>query len=304
MMSKELKEETNFSMKNGDALPHNSKDHARYQAMGWPSETKTNKGEMGRIYGIAFNKDDTWAVTDYSNNCVYRYNADNSLSQRFGTKGKGNGQFYHPSGIAFGSDNSLYVAEIKNNRVQKFDAKGKYLLQFGSKGCEQLRQPTGITVQEDKVYVADTVNARIAVFQSNGTFCGSIGTTHLSQPHDVVISDDHLFVADVGHRCVYKFTLDGQCVDKFGDPGMNWGQLNQPRSLAIDADGYMFVTDTYNQRVSIFDGNGECVHIFGSCGSKVNQFCCPQGVAISPKGGLFVCDHRNQRIQIFPTTCS
>ena len=268
--------------------------------MGWPSETKTNKGEMGRVYSIAFDKDGTWATTDYSNNCMYKYNDDDSLSQRFGTKGKGNGQFEHPSGIAFGSDGSLYVAEIKNNRVQKFDVKGKYLLQFGSRGCGQLRQPTGIAVHEDRVHVADTGNSRIAVFQNNGTFCGTIGTSYLSQPHDVAISD-HLFVADVGHHCVYKFTIDGHYVDKFGDPGMNWGQLCQPRSLAIDSEGYIFVADTYNQRVSIFDGDGKCVHIFGSCGSKVSQLCCPQGVAISPKGGLYVCDHRNQRIQIFPT---
>ncbi|XP_065917708.1 E3 ubiquitin-protein ligase TRIM71-like [Dysidea avara] len=303
MMSKELKETTNLNKKHANILPNNSKDHARYLTMGWPSETKTNKGEMGRVYSITFDKDGTWATTDYSNNCVYKYNDDNSLSQRFGAKGKGNGQFENPSGIAFGSDGSLYVAEIKNNRVQKFDIKGKYLLQFGSRGCGQLRQPTGIAVHEDRVYVADTGNSRIAVFQNNGTFCGTIGTSYLSQPHDVAISD-HLFVADVGHRCVYKFTIDGHYVDKFGDPGMNWGQLCQPRSLAIDAEGYIFVADTYNQRVSIFDGDGECVHIFGSCGSKVSQFCCPQGVAISPKGGLYVCDHRNQRIQIFPTTCS
>ena len=258
---------------------------------------------MGRVYSIAFDKDGTWATTDYSNNCVHKYNDDDSLSQRFGTKGKGNGQFEHPSGIAFGSDGSLYVAEIKNNRVQNFDVKGKYLLQFGSRGRGQLRQPTGIAVHEDRVYVADTGNSRIAVFQNNGTFCGTIGTSYLSQPHDVAISD-HLFVADVSHRCVYKFTLDGHYVDKFDDPGMNWGQLCQPRSLAIDPEGYIFVADTYNQRVSIFDGDGKCVHIFGSCGSKVSQFYCPQGVAISPKGGLYVCDHRNQRIQIFPTTCS
>ena len=94
---------------------------------------------MGHVYSIAFDKDGTWATTDYSNNCVYKYNDDDSLSQRFGTKGKGNGQFEHPSGIAFGSDGSPYVAEIKNNRVQKFDIKGKYLLQFGSRGCGQLR---------------------------------------------------------------------------------------------------------------------------------------------------------------------
>ena len=79
-----------------------------------------------------------------------------------------------------------------------------YLLQFGSNGASdgQLSSPVGVTVHSEKVYVADSGNKRISVFQINGKFCISFGSDQLSGPHDVAVSaDNHLLVADYNSSC-------------------------------------------------------------------------------------------------------
>jgi NHL repeat len=51
--------------------------------------------------------------------------------------------------------------------VQIFDATGRLLLAFGESGAAegQFWLPTGITIADDMVYVADSANRRVQVFE-------------------------------------------------------------------------------------------------------------------------------------------
>jgi DNA-binding beta-propeller fold protein YncE len=62
-------------------------------------------------------------------------NSDGEFVTKWGTLGKGDGQFSSPGDIA--SDPSvefIYVMDIDNNRVQKFDKNGKFIMEWGSLG--------------------------------------------------------------------------------------------------------------------------------------------------------------------------
>ncbi|XP_065914907.1 tripartite motif-containing protein 2-like isoform X1 [Dysidea avara] len=270
-----------------------------------PSKVVNGGRKMSHPRDIAFGKDGVWAVvghTNHSNYCVYIFDSQDKLTNKFGSDGKTNGQLCNPQGITFDSNNHLYVADNGNQRVQKFDINGDYLLQFGKSDSSQIFSPFGITVYNDKVFVADHYHSHISVFLCNGQFSNTFGSGHLKLPHDVAVTNNNqILVANWDHHCISIFTLDGNYVNKIGTHacGSDRGQLNYPTSLSVNLNGFVFVAEYGNHRVSIFDKDGIFIHCFGSSGSSAGQFSNPCGIACSPNGGVYVCDYDNKRIQIF-----
>ena len=65
---------------------------------------------MREPWGIEFGRDGRWAMTDYTNHCVWMFDRDDQLVRKFGSYGTANGQFGRPLGVAF---------DHNNHRVQK-----------------------------------------------------------------------------------------------------------------------------------------------------------------------------------------
>ena len=144
--------------------------------------------------------------------------------------------FNAPRGLAVAADGSFFVADSRNNLIVHFDKDGMFLNSWGSPSGKMdinspdgtFNEPWGVAVGADgKVYVADTWNHRIQVFNPDGSFVTKWGS----------------------------FTVNGQ-VDGF------WG----PRGIAIDQSNHVYVTDTGKQRVVVFDSNGNYLTQFGSRG--------------------------------------
>jgi len=278
-----------------------------YKTIDKPIKIVNDSWTMGCPFAIAFGKDGVWAVTncntDLTCHCVYVFDSQDKLLSKFGSHGSSNGQFKYPKGLAFDADNHLYVSDENNHRVQKFNINGVYLLQFGHEGLEnfqinspgQLCNPFGITVHNDRLYIAEYSNHHISVFQLNGQFCCTIGSGQLNKPYDVTVSaNGRLLVADNGNKCISSFTLDGTYVGRF-----NKGQLSGPVGLTTDMHGFVLVSEYGNHRVTVFDKDGVFVCCFGSSGNENGQFSYPRGIAISPNGNIHVADRDNKRVQIF-----
>jgi prepilin-type N-terminal cleavage/methylation domain-containing protein len=123
----------------------------------------------------------------------------NNASSCTCTFGSGNGQFENPSGIAVDASGNIWVLENYIGRVQEFNSKGTWLQTIGGdKGdgthtCTQCNSISscscyngGLNGQfdnanfmsldaSDNVYVSDTGNNRVQVFNSGGTWLMSIG---------------------------------------------------------------------------------------------------------------------------------
>ena len=277
-----------------------------YSTVSKPSKIVDNNGSMGQPWGIAFNQNGWWAVTDTSKHCVYLFDEQDELVNKFGSRGSSNGRFHCPYGVAFDADDNMYVADGGNHRVQKFDTIGGYLLQFGSKGCTdgQLTNPHGIAIHDDKVYVADCNNHRISVLQKDtGKFYLTIGKDHLDTPYDLSVNtNDLLLVLDHDQHSIFSFTLNGCLVHKFGSKGKYWGRLKNPSNLFTDLNGFVLVADSGNHCTSIYDKDGNCIYCIGSIvGSLPGEFNCPRGVALSSNGSIYINDSANKRIQVFST---
>lgn len=175
----------------------------------------------------------------------------------------------------------------------------------------QLKQPRDAAVgPEGRIYVADTGNHRIQVFNPDGSFAfgwGSFGEGdgQFNEPWGIAASADRIYVVDTWNHRLQVFTPDGQFLSKWGAFVSTDGQLGQqgvfwgPRAVAIDGNGNLLVTDTGNKRVQVFDPEGNPITQFGGAGLEPSYLDEPVGVAVGADGSIYVADAWNTRIQKF-----
>ena len=188
-------------------------------------------------------------------------------------------------------------------------------------GDDQLFAPRNVAVSGDgRIYVLDSGNQRIQVFDATGQLLDSWGGPGAGNgefnaegqgPWGLAIDDNFVYVADTWNHRVQKFTLDGQFVGSYGRPGntvddpngQGLGLFFGPRDVAIVNDDRVLVTDTGHHRVQIMDAQGNFIGQLGAgndqFGSALGQFYEPVGVATGPDGFVYVADTWNGRIQQF-----
>jgi DNA-binding beta-propeller fold protein YncE len=169
--------------------------------------------------------------------------------------------FNRPTDVAWDSAGNIFVADgIGNGRVAKFNSKGVFIKSWGSKGNGpgQFGAARAIAVDaQGNVYVADSTNKRIEVFDNNGTFktqYTNVGTpTALCMtpgPNQVLYSsnsnppDDF----DVAGE-IYKMKLDGTVVGKFGKAGKLPKEFGTVNAIDCRSENNLLVGEVANMRV-------------------------------------------------------
>lgn len=196
---------------------------------------------------------------------VLVYDRYGSLLQQVGPgiQGEEPGWFVYPTDCVLDRDGNFYVSDYGNtDRIQVFDPEGKWLRQWGGHGYEQgefLRPRALAMSREDHLYVADSCNHRIQVFDTQGNllqiFGGKRGVQpgEMAFPYDVAVAPDgSVYACEYGNSRVQKFAPDGRSVGIWGGQGRGPGQLNNPWALALDSQGAISVIDSLNHRIQRF----------------------------------------------------
>lgn len=167
-----------------------------------------------------------------------------------------------------------------------------------------LNKPMGVSVAPNgDIYVADSGNAQIQVFNSAGKWARRFGRYGQDKgqfdfPIDVLFRNGKVYVADLKNSRIQVFSPEGQWLgvipDRARDPDLKVG----PLSLATDAKGYLYVT-TVNHEVMIFDDKDRFVRKFGHGGEGDGELGYPNGIAVAEDGTIWVADSNNGRIQMF-----
>ena len=84
-------------------------------------------------------------VSDAGNSCIKVFDQSGTFLNKFGTRGKQDGQFKYPCGMLVDRYSNLLVCDCINNRVQQFTLDGR----FTGKTITPLPDPTGIATAPD-----------------------------------------------------------------------------------------------------------------------------------------------------------
>lgn len=159
-------------------------------------------------------------------------------------------------GIAVSDIGEIIVTDTDIDQVFQIDTYSLAERSYGGQGfgAGRVRLPSGVAAG-DRVYVCDTENDRIVVFDRFGGFEGSLGEGSLSGPRGVCLGVSRsLFVADTGHNRVLVFDLETEeVVQNIGgpDPGDGQGSFRDPSAVGVQGD-LLYVADTGNHRIQKF----------------------------------------------------
>jgi DNA-binding beta-propeller fold protein YncE len=221
------------------------------------------QARFGLITGLAFDDADRLFVSDSELNRVLVFDAQLKVE---GTISAG---MASPAGVAVDNENRfLYVCDTQLDQVLVYDADPPYKLlrKMGTGGKQHtlttpgdFSRPTNVAVDADgNVFVSDTFNDRVEVFDAEGQFIRAFGKPgdgpgYFARPKGIAVdSDGHVWVADSVQDRVQVFTAEGQLLMWMGGHGLLPGQFTSLSGITIDRKSRVFTSEQFVGRVQMF----------------------------------------------------
>ncbi len=261
------------------------------------------------LRGIDSAPDGSIYTTDTANHKIWHLDANGTILGSIGSYGVENGQFIEPWDVAIDENGYIYVADTWNHRIQKFDQQGNFVISWGTlaqivtlndpAGNGVFYGPRGIAYNgQGELFVADTGNKRIQVFDINGDFLREFGgfgddAGFLDEPVGIDIDPDGLVaVADTWNLRVQFFTQEGVYIRLWSVPV--WDKANPDEKPFVTVDRYLvFVSDAVRRRILVFNMVGDYQWALGADAGAEISF--PQGLLIV-RDVLWVADAHEGRI--------
>ncbi len=128
------------------------------------------EGEFSFPTAVALAPDGTVLVVDALNFRIVRLSADGAPVASFGARGAEDGELARPKGIAVDGEGRVYVSDAQRDLVLVFRQDGAFEYSLGGTGTSPgwFTHPAGLAVAGGRLYVADSHNRRIQVFEILG----------------------------------------------------------------------------------------------------------------------------------------
>jgi sugar lactone lactonase YvrE len=215
-----------------------------------------------RIIGLAMDDGDRLFVADPGLHHVLVFDSTHKATDVI-TEG-----LVEPGSLAIDRENRLlYVSDVNLDQVLVYDADSFTLKRkMGTTGKNHeltspgdFARPTGLAVDpEGNLYVCDTLNDRIEVFDADGKFISTYGKNgdgpgDFARPKGVAIDGDgHIWVADGVQDRVQVFNSQWKLLIGFGGHGLLPGQFQGLVGITIDKNNRVFTSEIYPGRVQQF----------------------------------------------------
>ena len=217
-------------------------------------------GTLRTPIGVAVDAKGKIFVSDSAAQRVYAFDEKGKAVMILGQAQKD--ELGNPSGLAIDlATNRLYVANAKLHHIKVYDTdSGKFLFDIGGRGTDKgrLNFPTNIFIRHGKLYVSDTGNFRIQLFDLDGKFIkafGQVGDRYgeFARPKGIgADSEGHIYVTDAAFDNFQIFDEQGRLLLFVGSKGTDDGYFWIPAGLHVDEKDRIYVADQYNNRIQIF----------------------------------------------------
>ncbi len=221
------------------------------------------EAHFGWINGLAIDDDDRLFVSDGKMRRVLIFNAKHEMEGQI-TEG-----LVDPVGVALDTNNRfLYVVDTQQDQVLVYDADTlKLLRRMGTGGKNHylttpgdFAAPQDVAVDSDgNVYVTDTLNNRVEIFDADGNFISTFGKNGdgpgtFTRPKGIAVdADGHIWVADEVQDRLQVFNRKGQLLTYVGTGhGELPGQFKALVGVAIDKQNRVITSEQYPGRVQVF----------------------------------------------------
>ncbi|HVO82441.1 MAG TPA: 6-bladed beta-propeller [Terriglobales bacterium] len=217
---------------------------------------------FGLINGVAIDDGDRLFVSDGKLHRVLIFDPNHKVQGQI-TEG-----LVDPVGLAIDNENRfLYVVDTQQDQVIVYDADTlKLLRRIGTGGKDHwltdpgdFAAPSNVALDKDgNVYVTDTLNNRVEIFDADGNFISWFGKHgdgpgYFARPKGIAIDcDGHIWVADEMQDRVQVFDRQGQLLAFFGGHGNYPGTFAALTGIAIDKQNRVFTTEQYPGRMQMF----------------------------------------------------
>jgi DNA-binding beta-propeller fold protein YncE len=283
-----------------------------------------NAGALRQPLGLAIGDNGVLYVaeSEESTSRISMFDLDGTYLGNFGQLGAAqtDGAFFaRPHSVAVAPNGDIVVVDTWNYRVRVFDGETKEMLAIwgqpltageaaGREPLDGFWGPRDVVADAaGDIYVSDTGNKRIRVYDRDGNYVRDIGSAgtgdgQLNEPAGLAIAGNRLYVADTWNRRIAIFNLDGSFVKNVPVRGWYEEQGNRPYLAVDEARNLLYVTDPDAGRIMVHNLEGECLGSFGQ-GTDSNpdatQFRTVGGLAIDANGNLYASDLGAGRIVRF-----
>jgi DNA-binding beta-propeller fold protein YncE len=212
--------------------------------------------------GVAIDARDRLFVSDSYFHQITLFGPEGEVVAVFGSN-----ELQRPGGIAIDNTSKrLYVADSKANNIAVFDSESLRLIGHvgaadtpGEQEKGRFSCPTNVAVSRTgEIYVTDTWNSRVQVFDGTGKFMREFGghgvvPGSFVRPKGVAVDvDGHVYVADAEFNNFQILSSKGEPMLAIGAYGNNPGQFALIAGIAIDNNNRIYVTDQLRGRVQVF----------------------------------------------------
>ncbi|MDH4169639.1 MAG: hypothetical protein OEW42_08620 [Acidimicrobiia bacterium] len=189
----------------------------------------------------------------------------------------------------------LWASE--NSQVLIYDHAGNVVDSFGSAGSGdgQFNGANGIAISDGEAFIADYVNDRVQVFDTDGNHLRNISGGGLDNPCAVEVIGDRVFISGEVTDDVRIFTKNGSFIDTFN--GSDSGTAINPgcnTDFLTTSGGELFLGDWFNNRVPVFDTDGNWLRTIATGGN-------PAAIDADAMGNLFIADFAGDEVSIWTT---
>jgi DNA-binding beta-propeller fold protein YncE len=209
---------------------------------------------LGSPIALAVDSDENLYVIDENSRTILVYNAAGKFRRRLGELHGDESYFEQPTGIAINRSNGwMYICDSRRNMVVVMDGRGHLVSHLGKRGGGEepgdFRAPSQAVVASDELFVLDSGNRRVQIFDLTGHLRRVIKAVITDARAGLAVDNDlNVYVSDPALKVVEVFAHDGHPLYSYDPTATAEGEFSRPTGMWVSGENCLYVVDSGNRR--------------------------------------------------------